>query len=271
MVGSRQLWQESVSLTAKNTNSSETTSQGRRFHSSTISSQHWGCALVRLAACWWTDGSSNHLHIIISQGPALSQEEFPGITVQMLVCNEPSGVSGFNVSPQRDSHYCVRITCLFGGLSALRVGMRWGGDAISGNFTISCVSVCDWVRIAFFVGYQTDSFSLCRCSVQWCCLYFPAVIQMFFFFFMKLSQLLTSYWWRVARFYVKALNCDFAGCCQYALKSWIKWGEKRQIMMKCWLGNIILPKRWQRNLQRPARTELAKTCKDQTKKLLNCG
>lgn len=31
-------------------------------------------------------------------------EEFPGITVQMVLCNKPSGVSGLNASPQRDSH-----------------------------------------------------------------------------------------------------------------------------------------------------------------------
>lgn len=43
-----------------------------------------------------------------------------------------------------------------------------------------------------------------------------------FFFFMKLSQLLTSYWCRVAWFCVKALNSDFAGYCQQAFKSWMK-------------------------------------------------
>lgn len=145
-----------------------------------------GVCLIRLAACWRTDGSSNHLHIIILQGPALSHEEVPGITVQMVVCNEPSGVSGFNVSPQRDSYYCVCITCLFGGLSALGVGVRWEGaeDAVCGIFTISCVSVCDWVRITAFVRYQTDSFPLCHCSIHLCCclLSFPTVIPIFFFF-----------------------------------------------------------------------------------------
>lgn len=125
--------------------------------------------------------------------------------------------------------------------------------------------ICVWLSAHTFFSGISDSFSLCRCSVQLCCLHFPAVIQMLFFFFMKLSQLLTSYWGRVARICVKALNCDFAGYCQLD-----QVREKRQIVMKCWLGNIILPKRWQQNLQRPARTELAKTCKAQTKKLLNC-
>lgn len=200
MVGSRQLWQKSVSLTAKNTKSSETTSQGRRFHSSPVSSQHWGCALVRLAACWRTDGSSNRSHIIISQGPALSQEEFPGITVQMLVCNEPSGVSGFNVSPQRDSHYCVRITCLFGGLSALRVGMRWGGGCYFWQFCDK-LCICVWLSAhSFFCGITNRFFfplSLFRSimlSLFSCC-----HSDVFFFFFMKLSQLLTSYWRRVGK------------------------------------------------------------------------
>lgn len=183
-------------IKSKDTDSSGTSSQGRRFRSSAVSSQDWGFALVRLAACWQTDGSSNRSHIIILQGPALSQEEFPGITVQMVVCNEPSGVSGFNVSPQHDSHYCVyhmfvrrafrtrsrREMVGWGGAE----GMRWWGgggaeDAVCGIFMISCVSVCDWLHITVFVGYQRDSFSLCHCSVHWCCLLSSPTLVPFFY------------------------------------------------------------------------------------------
>lgn len=109
MVGSRQLWQKSVSLKAKIQTAAKAPPKEDVCTLLPSPLKTGGFARFRCAACWQTDGSSNHSHIIILQGPALSQEEFPGITVQMVVCNEPSGVSGFNVSPQRDSYYCVCI------------------------------------------------------------------------------------------------------------------------------------------------------------------